>query len=182
MREVNEVLGDTRWCNALQQLQKRRRLPANFLPTSLQSPQDTSFPPFHPLYRTMMAPSRAPFICARCTRSLQTPTIRTPSRLFATASTPHRTRATTPPSRTSSSEQLPRWRQTPKPMQMPIRLRPAPKQPLWRVNDQQEPLDEMYDAFVGSAGRSASDIEGSRRGRDLLPEEIKVFTCVLRRK
>ena len=59
---------------------------------------------------------------------------------------------------------------------MPIRLRPMPKQPVWRVNTEQEPLDEMYDSFIGSAGKAATDIEGSKRGRDLLPEEVKVHT------
>ena len=59
-------------------------------------------------------------------------------------------------------------------MKMPIRLRPTPKQPVWRVNTEQEPLDEMYDNFIGSAGKAATDIEGSKRGRDMLPEEVKV--------
>lgn len=60
-------------------------------------------------------------------------------------------------------------------MQMPIRLRPVPKQPVWRVNAEQEPLDQMYDKFVGNCGRAALDLGGgSKKGRDLLDEEVKV--------
>ncbi len=61
-------------------------------------------------------------------------------------------------------------------MKMHIRLRPKPKQPEWRVNEKPEPVDEMYDRFVGRAGEAAKgqvELEGTR-GRDLLPEEIKV--------
>jgi hypothetical protein len=32
----------------------------------------------------------------------------------------------------------------------------------------------MYDTFIGSAGRAATDVEGSKLGRDMLPEEVKV--------
>jgi hypothetical protein len=32
----------------------------------------------------------------------------------------------------------------------------------------------MYDTFIGSAGRAATGIEGSKPGRDMLPEEVKV--------
>ena len=123
---------------------------------------------------TIMAPSRAPYVCAKCIRKLQNYSSSNVSRSFATASTPPRKRDVPQPDRTPSSEQLPRWRQALPAMQMPIRLRPVPKQPIWRVNTEQEPLDQMYDDFIGSAGRSATDVEGSRRGRDMLPEEVKV--------
>ena len=63
-------------------------------------------------------------------------------------------------------------------MKMPIRLRPSPKQPEWKVNTRQETLDEMYDRFIGQAGKAARDQGENVRGRDLLPEEIKVF-CTL---
>jgi large subunit ribosomal protein L15 len=60
-------------------------------------------------------------------------------------------------------------------MKMPYRLRPEPKQPVWRVNTQQEPVDEMYDRFLGRVGETIKDQElQSTRGSDLLPEEIKV--------
>lgn len=59
-------------------------------------------------------------------------------------------------------------------MRMPERLRPLPKGPVWRVNDKQQPVDEMYDRFMGRVGESIQDEVGSARGRDLLPEEIKV--------
>lgn len=53
-------------------------------------------------------------------------------------------------------------------MQMPFRLRPQPKQPVWKVNEQVELVDEAFDKFVGQAGGKGS------RGREVLPEEIKV--------
>ncbi|KAK1068603.1 hypothetical protein LTR74_005474 [Friedmanniomyces endolithicus] len=58
---------------------------------------------------------------------------------------------------------------------MAFRLRPRPNQPEWKVNDQQAPLDEMYDSFVGHAGEAAKGQTGveSTKGRDLLPEEVK---------
>lgn len=51
-----------------------------------------------------------------------------------------------------------------------------PKQPVFKVNEKPEVLDEMYDRFVGRAGEAAAKeqgLEGSR-GRDMLPEEVKV--------
>lgn len=60
-------------------------------------------------------------------------------------------------------------------MKMPYRLRPLPKQPVWKVNDRQDLLDEMYDKLFGRIGEMAKGQPGvtSTRGRDLLPEEIK---------
>lgn len=61
-------------------------------------------------------------------------------------------------------------------MKMPIRLRPVAKQPEWKVNEDPAVLDEMLDSFIGRAGTAAKgqvEVEGTR-GRDLLPEEIKV--------
>ena len=65
-------------------------------------------------------------------------------------------------------------------MQMPIRLRPMPQnQPKWDVNTQDEPVDQVYDRFIGErAGASATGQEGMQgrgsKGRELLDEEIKV--------
>lgn len=53
-------------------------------------------------------------------------------------------------------------------MQMPFRLRPQPSQPVWKVNDKVELVDEAFDKFVGQAGGKGT------RGREVLPEEIKV--------
>jgi large subunit ribosomal protein L15 len=53
-------------------------------------------------------------------------------------------------------------------MQMPFRLRPQPSQPVWKVNDQVELVDDAFDKFVGQAGGKGT------RGREVLPEEIKV--------
>lgn len=53
-------------------------------------------------------------------------------------------------------------------MQMPFRLRPQPSQPVWKVNDQVDLVDEAFDKFVGQAGGKGT------RGREVLPEEIKV--------
>lgn len=57
---------------------------------------------------------------------------------------------------------------------MPHRARPAPKQPEWKVNVEDQPVNEMYDRFIGRAGEAAKGQVESTRGRDLLPEEIKV--------
>jgi large subunit ribosomal protein L15 len=51
---------------------------------------------------------------------------------------------------------------------MPFRLRPQPSQPVWKVNDQVELVDDAFDKFVGQAGGKGT------RGREVLPEEIKV--------
>ena len=52
-------------------------------------------------------------------------------------------------------------------MRMPYRLRPLPNQPAWVVNDEQAPLDEMYDRFL-------MGIEGGKSGRNMLDDETKV--------
>ena len=49
-----------------------------------------------------------------------------------------------------------------------------PRQPIWKVNDQQQPVDEMYDRFMGRTGEVVKDQVESTMGRDLLPDEIKV--------
>jgi len=54
-------------------------------------------------------------------------------------------------------------------MRMPVRLRPQPNQPVWKVNDRPESVDEAFDAFIGGAGGR------NVRGRDLLDEEVKVY-------
>ena len=127
----------------------------------------------------IMAPSRAPFVCKRCSRALRLQSEANTSRSFATVT---RERRKSPPSNAPpSSEQLPRWKQTPPAMKMPVRLRPLPKQPDWKVNEKEEPLDEMYDRFLGSVGRSRDQGE-SIQGRDMLPEEIKVcrtYSCTM---
>lgn len=55
---------------------------------------------------------------------------------------------------------------------MPFRVRPQPKQPVWKVNTEQEPLDAMYDSFVGRAGEALKG--DAKRGREMLTEEVKV--------
>lgn len=58
---------------------------------------------------------------------------------------------------------------------MPERLRPMPKQPVWKVNDKQGPVDEMYDRFMGRVGETVTgQVLDSTSGRDLLTEEVKV--------
>jgi large subunit ribosomal protein L15 len=53
-------------------------------------------------------------------------------------------------------------------MKMPFRLRPQPNQPVWKVNEEVELVDEAFDKFVGQIGGKGA------RGSELLPEEIKV--------
>nr|POE65638.1 hypothetical protein CFP56_58744 [Quercus suber] len=111
---------------------------------------------------TAMAPSRAPFICATCCKSLAKPSSLTPTHAFSTSSTRHqRTRDTA-----SAAEDSPRWMKVPHRMRMPLRLRPEPKGPVWKVNTEQEPVDEMYDKFLHKSG-------GRMEGRTVLPDEIK---------
>ncbi|KAK6442030.1 hypothetical protein LTR95_001742 [Oleoguttula sp. CCFEE 5521] len=52
-------------------------------------------------------------------------------------------------------------------MRMPQRIRPQPKQPMWKVNDEAEPLDAAFDKFIGNA--AGRDV----RGREALDEEVK---------
>nr|POE87326.1 hypothetical protein CFP56_29915 [Quercus suber] len=111
---------------------------------------------------TAMAPSRAPFICASCCKSLTRSSILTRTHAFSTSSTQHqRSRDALP------SEDSPRWMKVPHRMRMPLRLRPEPKGPVWKVNTEQAPVDDMYDKFFAKAG-------GRTHGRAVLPDEIKV--------
>lgn len=104
-----------------------------------------------------MNATRPSFVCASCARSLRAQT-----RTFAsTARTREDARSGVP------DEGLPRWRQTPAAMKMPIRLRPRPKGPVWRVNASEEVLDRAFDEFVGHVG-------GRMKGSELLDAETKV--------
>jgi large subunit ribosomal protein L15 len=53
-------------------------------------------------------------------------------------------------------------------MKMPFRLRPQPNQPVWKVNEDVELVDQAFDKFVGQIGGKGA------RGSEMLPEEIKV--------
>ncbi|KAK4501801.1 hypothetical protein PRZ48_007610 [Zasmidium cellare] len=102
-----------------------------------------------------MATRRPSFICASCLRTLKSTTKPQTARQFASTSI-----------RSASEEQdLPRWQQPPPAMKMPIRLRPEPRQPKWRVNKDEDKLNEAYDKFLGSVA--------SGRGSDLLDQETK---------
>lgn len=133
-----------------------------------------------------MSAARTPYVCASCSRSLSAITPRALTSVTRTAffSSTSRTRQDepqsvspstttttyTPPHVVSSSysQDLPRWKQTPPGMRQPLRLRPQPRQPLWKVNTEQEPLDEMYDRLIGRT------LGGGIVGRDALPEDVKV--------
>lgn len=121
-----------------------------------------------------MATTSAPFVCRSCSRALRKSLPRVSIRALATDASQRRSTYT--PDAIEHSQDVPRWQRTPPAMQMPIRLRPRPKQSPWRVNEDPELLDEMYDRFVGRAGEAAKGQAGveSTRGRDLLPEEVKV--------
>lgn len=137
---------------------------------------------FHLISTHIMAPTRQPFICLQCARTLRSQPGRNVTRSLATATQRKRV---APSAQDEEPAELPRWQQTPPAMRMPVRLRPLPKQPEWKVNKDPKLLDEMYDRFVGRAGEAAKDQVQSTRGRDLLPEEVKVslrtsevsFTC-----
>ncbi|KAK5162920.1 uncharacterized protein LTR77_011081 [Saxophila tyrrhenica] len=58
-------------------------------------------------------------------------------------------------------------------MRMPERIRPEPKQPVWRVNDDAEAMDEMYDRFMGRVGEAVKGEVKDTRGRGMLDEEVK---------
>ena len=141
-----------------------------------------------------MASSGSPFLCIRCARMLRISLHASTRRTLSTAITKKPRKEKDSRELPDSSKQssrwpltqkprgeaeldrpadeapgdVPRWKQTPPAMKMPFRLRPMPKQPEWRVNDQPGPLDEMYDRFI-AIGKGEST-----RGRDMLPEEIKV--------
>ncbi|EME81901.1 uncharacterized protein MYCFIDRAFT_211491 [Pseudocercospora fijiensis CIRAD86] len=113
-----------------------------------------------------MKPNRPSFVCASCARALRNAT---KSETNFTSSRAASTVTRINPIRTSSPEsqsQLPRWKQTPAALKMPIRLRPQPKQPVWSVNTDDEKLNQAYDNFCGRVG-------GNKRGRDLLSDEVK---------
>ncbi|KAK8187062.1 ribonuclease-III-like-domain-containing protein [Phyllosticta capitalensis] len=56
---------------------------------------------------------------------------------------------------------VPRWKQTPKAMAAPVRLRPINPKNLWKVVEDPVALDEMYKRMLGPSGNK------------LLPEEVK---------
>ena len=110
-------------------------------------------------YTATMSSSRTPFVCASCTKTLRQTVKPNAVRSFST---------TVAKSAGAPSPDQPRWKQTPPQMRMPFRLRPQPSQPLWKVNEQMELVDDTFDKFVGQAGGRGT------RGREVLPEEIKV--------
>ena len=108
-----------------------------------------------------MSTSRTPFVCASCTRTLRATVKPNTVRSFST------TLAKSANSFAPSHDE-PRWKQTPPQMKMPFRLRPQPNQPVWKVNEDVELVDQAFDKFVGQIGGKGA------RGSELLPEEIKV--------
>ena len=42
---------------------------------------------------------------------------------------------------------------------MPFRLRPQPNQPVWKVNEEIELVDEAFDKFVGQIGGKGLDCD-----------------------
>ena len=108
-----------------------------------------------------MSTSRTPFVCASCTRTLRATVKTNAVRSFSTTIA-KRANSFAP------SHDEPRWKQTPPQMKMPFRLRPQPNQPVWKVNEEIELVDEAFDKFVGQIGGKGA------RGSELLPEEIKV--------
>ncbi|KXT04847.1 hypothetical protein AC578_3484 [Pseudocercospora eumusae] len=108
-----------------------------------------------------MNPTRPSFVCASCARALRNTTTKAES--SRPASTLARRKANVS---SEAQSQLPRWKQTPPALKMPIRLRAQPKQPVWSVNTDDEKLNQAYDSFCGRVG-------GNKRGRDLLSEEVK---------
>ena len=115
----------------------------------------------YPIVATVMSSSRTPFVCASCTRTLRATVKPNTVRSFST------TIAKTANSFAPSHDE-PRWKQTPPQMKMPFRLRPQPNQPVWKVNEYVELVDQAFDKFVGQIGGKGA------RGSELLPEEIKV--------
>ncbi|KAK1055876.1 hypothetical protein LTR74_015363 [Friedmanniomyces endolithicus] len=115
-----------------------------------------------------MPPAGTSSLCASCATALR-------SQAPGASRAGLRTFTTTAAHQSAPAQDQPRWKQTPPAMKMAFRLRPRPNQPEWKVNDQQAPLDEMYDSFVGQAGEAAKGQTGveSTKGRDLLPEEVK---------
>ena len=117
-----------------------------------------------------MTPSRPSYICARCTlTALRNQTPRTTRSSFSTTTSASRESNV---EESSPEEEVPRWARTPRAMQMPIRLRPQPNQPVWRVNDKPEVLDEVYDQILGKLS--------STRGSEMLDSETKVRKTSIR--
>ncbi|KAK6440762.1 hypothetical protein LTR95_003012 [Oleoguttula sp. CCFEE 5521] len=100
------------------------------------------------------------FVCSSCARALRSSAV--PSRSAALSTSTLRSAESLP---LRSDE--PRWQQTPPRMRMPQRIRPQPKQPIWRINDEAEPVDAAFDKLIGNA--AGRDV----RGREVLDEEIK---------
>lgn len=117
-------------------------------------------------YAMATTTTKPAFICASCARSLRRSS-QPPAATRALFSTTSRT-ADTGITAFEDRSQVPRWKQTPPAMKMAFRVRPIPNQPAWVVNEDQEVLDKVMDTFIGNAaGRGV-------RGRDVLPEEVKV--------
>lgn len=77
----------------------------------------------------------------------------------------HRTFTTTlrlPENPENSDESLPRWRQTPKRMTMPFRVRPLSKRPPYVINDKPQVLHDVYDSVFGR-----------QNGYATFPEELR---------
>ena len=55
-------------------------------------------------------------------------------------------------------------------MKMPVRVRPLPNQPVWRVNEDPQLLDAMYDKILGT-------LSSSTKGSEMLDAETKVRTA-----
>ncbi|KXT17585.1 hypothetical protein AC579_6165 [Pseudocercospora musae] len=114
------------------------------------------------LHLPRMNPPRPSFVCATCARALRYATTK-PEETSRAASTLTRRKANVS---SEPQSQLPRWKQTPPALTMPIRLRAQPNQPVWEANTDDERLDQAYDSFCGR-------VAGNKRGRDLLSEEVK---------
>ncbi|KAF2140210.1 uncharacterized protein K452DRAFT_230719 [Aplosporella prunicola CBS 121167] len=78
----------------------------------------------------------------------------TPSNSFATDEAPRKSDPLDP-------AEMPRWKQTPRAMAAPIRLRPIKPDNVWRVNEDPRKLDETYVRILGKGGDK------------LLEEEVK---------
>lgn len=116
-----------------------------------------------------MATPRAPFVCTSCARALRAPKRpSTTARAWFSSTARPSIEATRDPAPQEDPKQLPRWAQTPPAMRAPIRMRPMPQQPAWKVNDDPEVLDDVMDRFIGRASGPTV------KGRDVLPEELKV--------
>ncbi|OQO15138.1 hypothetical protein B0A48_00520 [Cryoendolithus antarcticus] len=108
-----------------------------------------------------MPPSSTPsFVCSSCSRALRLATTESRAAAFSTSALRF---AESLPLRSDE----PRWKQTPPRMRMPHRIRPLPKQPIWKVNDKAEPVDAALDKFIGNA--AGQDV----KGRETLDEEVK---------